>query len=51
MAVRDATLALTGAEFTPVEPIRRRLRQQAAAVVDAVDDAPGDSPRSGGGLS
>jgi hypothetical protein len=48
LAVRDATSALTGADFTPVEPIRRRLRQQAAAVVDAVDDTPGDSARGGG---
>ena len=30
MAVRDATSALTGADFTPVEPIRRRLRRSAA---------------------
>ena len=48
MAVRDATSALSGADFTPVEPIRRRLRQQAAAVAPAVDDERSDNPPGGG---
>lgn len=48
MAVRDATSALTGADFTPVEPIRRRLRMTVAASTvdrDRLDGSSGGSDR------
>jgi hypothetical protein len=47
LAVRDATGALTGADFTPVEPIRRRLRRSAALTEPAVDDDLGEGGRDG----
>ncbi|HEV7805419.1 MAG TPA: hypothetical protein VGO80_06360 [Solirubrobacteraceae bacterium] len=46
MAVRDATSALTGVDFTPVEPIRKRLRMAVAA---AGVDRGGLDGSSGGG--
>ena len=47
MAVRDATSALTGADFTPVEPIRRRLPQD-RRLRRTVDGEGLDGPRVGG---